>query len=289
MPSGNSPLGANFDPDSPYMQMNQEAEISTASVPDSVFQIPEVYQEVAASELLKGRFTQQFPTPRVPSRPEFVQAYLNRNFILRHLGDQSTVKLKKSELSRVTGTCDIAVQVTKADWSAGVARFGLEYIGGPSVTGRARGNCNFNGPSPAELEISGFSPDEDLETVMTSVAQILPTSEQYLAAEGIAFNVSAEEDASSPQGRSAKPRVLLKVDAGSTDAARRARVQGDVTINVVIGVDGHAHEPRITQGIGYGVDENALRALSMWLFEPARRDGKPVPLSSTIEMNFRLL
>ena len=37
------------------MQMNQEvAELSTAPVPDSVFQIREGYQEAAASELIKG-------------------------------------------------------------------------------------------------------------------------------------------------------------------------------------------------------------------------------------------
>jgi hypothetical protein len=37
------------------MQMNQELEeISTAPVPDSLFQIPEGYQEATASDLIKG-------------------------------------------------------------------------------------------------------------------------------------------------------------------------------------------------------------------------------------------
>jgi hypothetical protein len=43
------------DPDAPFMQMNQEVvELSTTPVPDSVFQIPEGYQEAPASELIKG-------------------------------------------------------------------------------------------------------------------------------------------------------------------------------------------------------------------------------------------
>jgi hypothetical protein len=43
------------DPDAPFMQMNQEVvELSTTPVPDSVFQIPEGYQEAAASDLIKG-------------------------------------------------------------------------------------------------------------------------------------------------------------------------------------------------------------------------------------------
>ncbi len=55
MPAGSHPSGASFDPNEPFMQMNQEvAELSTAPVPDSVFQIPEGYQEAPASDLIKG-------------------------------------------------------------------------------------------------------------------------------------------------------------------------------------------------------------------------------------------
>lgn len=55
MPAGSNPSGATLDPDAPFMQMNQEvAELSAAPVPDSVFQIPEGYQEAPASELIKG-------------------------------------------------------------------------------------------------------------------------------------------------------------------------------------------------------------------------------------------
>jgi TonB family protein len=295
MAAGSNPFGAGFDPESPFMQMDQEAEeISAAPVPDIVFQIPEGYQEVAASELFKGLFSGQTPKAIAGSQAEFVQSYVDRNLVLRYVGDGSaTVKLKKSQLSSMTGTCDIAVQIMKADWSAGVAHFRLQSIGTPSVPGRPRGTCNFRGPAPTELEISGFSPDEALESLTASVAGILPTSEQYLAAQGIAFNVSSEEantsQAGSPPQPGNAPKVLLKVDGGYTDAARRARLQGDVTLRFVVGADGHAHEPRVVQGIEPGIDENALRSVSMWLFEPARRAGKTVPVQSTIQMNFRLL
>jgi hypothetical protein len=57
MPAGSNPSGASFDPGAPFMQMNQEVvELSTAPVPDSVFQIPEGYQEAPAGELIKGLF-----------------------------------------------------------------------------------------------------------------------------------------------------------------------------------------------------------------------------------------
>ena len=48
-----SPLGAAFDPDAPFMQMNKEVvEISTAPVPDSVFQIPEGYKSAPAADII---------------------------------------------------------------------------------------------------------------------------------------------------------------------------------------------------------------------------------------------
>jgi hypothetical protein len=54
VPAGNRSIHA-IDPSTPFMQMDQEvAEISTAPVPDRVFQIPEGFQEAAASELIKG-------------------------------------------------------------------------------------------------------------------------------------------------------------------------------------------------------------------------------------------
>ncbi len=55
MPAGSSPFGANFDPSAPFMQINQEVvELSDAFVPDSIFQIPEGFREVAAADLING-------------------------------------------------------------------------------------------------------------------------------------------------------------------------------------------------------------------------------------------
>ena len=59
MPAGSNPAGVSYDPNEPFMQINQEvAELSTDPVPDSVFQIPEGYREAAASDLIKGLLAQ---------------------------------------------------------------------------------------------------------------------------------------------------------------------------------------------------------------------------------------
>jgi hypothetical protein len=59
---GAKPGGASLDPDAPLMQMNTEAvELSSAQLPDSIFQIPEGYREAPASDLVKGMFAKMQP------------------------------------------------------------------------------------------------------------------------------------------------------------------------------------------------------------------------------------
>jgi hypothetical protein len=64
VPAAGAAFGAGFDPNAPLMQMNQEAvELSTAPVPDSVFQIPEGYREATATEVFKGMVAKSQPVP----------------------------------------------------------------------------------------------------------------------------------------------------------------------------------------------------------------------------------
>ena len=60
-------------------------------------------------------------------------------------------------------------------------------------------------------------------------------------------------------------------------------------VRVVIGIDGTPQEALIVRGLGLGLDEMALEAINQWRFKPGTRDGQPVPVAATIEVNFRLL
>jgi hypothetical protein len=41
--------------------------------------------------------------------------------------------------------------------------------------------------------------------------------------------------------------------------------------------------------IGLGLDEKAMEALNRWRFEPGMRNGAPVTVAATVEVNFQLL
>lgn len=74
-----------------------------------------------------------------------------------------------------------------------------------------------------------------------------------------------------------------------TDDARKAKVQGAVTLQVLVGADGRAQDIRIVKGIGFGLDERALETVRGWKFIPAHDGSKrAVPASVTVEAYFRL-
>jgi TonB family protein len=87
----------------------------------------------------------------------------------------------------------------------------------------------------------------------------------------------------------AAPKLLHKIEPSYSIEARAAKVQGTVVLFVVIGTDGAASDVQLRKGVGYGLDEQALNAVTQWAFQPGMRDGMAVPVQASIEVNFRLL
>jgi periplasmic protein TonB len=101
---------------------------------------------------------------------------------------------------------------------------------------------------------------------------------------------SGQGDDSGPYARVAT-QVICRIcpDPAYSDEARKAKMQGLVTMRVLVGADGRVRDVQVTRGIGLGLDENAVRAVRAWQFIPAR-DGarRPVATWVTIETVFRL-
>jgi periplasmic protein TonB len=74
-----------------------------------------------------------------------------------------------------------------------------------------------------------------------------------------------------------------------TEEARKAKLQGKILLQVLVGVDGRPVRIQVLQGLGMGLDESAIEVLRTWRFSPARDAGKrPVRAWVTIETHFRL-
>jgi protein TonB len=53
--------------------------------------------------------------------------------------------------------------------------------------------------------------------------------------------------------------------------------RGDVVVDVVIDAQGRIAKSTLARGLGNGIDETVLATIQQWTFQPATRDGKPVP------------
>ena len=90
-------------------------------------------------------------------------------------------------------------------------------------------------------------------------------------------------------GGVSQPIAISKPEPEYSDEARRAKHQGEVLIQIVVDETGHPKNLRVLRGLGLGLDDKALEAVAKWLFKPALKDGKPVPVTSTVAVTFRLL
>jgi TonB family protein len=73
-----------------------------------------------------------------------------------------------------------------------------------------------------------------------------------------------------------------------SDDARRRHLEGTVTVEARIGADGHVTAPRVVDGLGFGLDQNALVALRQWQFRPGTQGGRPVDMTVDIDIEFNL-
>lgn len=85
------------------------------------------------------------------------------------------------------------------------------------------------------------------------------------------------------------PVVLVKVEPEYSEEARKAKWQGTVVLSVVVDEKGYPRDLKVLRSLGLGLDQKAIEAVEKWRFKPGLKDGKPVAVAATIEVNFRLL
>ncbi len=93
----------------------------------------------------------------------------------------------------------------------------------------------------------------------------------------------------SPGNGVSAPVLLYAPMSEFSDEARRNKYQGVCMISVIVDAQGIPHNPVVIQPLGEGLDQKALEAIPHYKFKPGMKDGHPVPVRITIEVNFRLL
>src|SRR5947199_350934 len=64
--------------------------------------------------------------------------------------------------------------------------------------------------------------------------------------------------------------LIWKIEPEYSDEARRAKVQGTVLLYLEVDEQGKPRNVHVRQGLGLGLDEKAVEAVTRWKFRPGR-------------------
>jgi|HubBroStandDraft_6_1064221.scaffolds.fasta_scaffold55693_2 TonB family protein len=84
------------------------------------------------------------------------------------------------------------------------------------------------------------------------------------------------------------PHLIHNVTPEFSDEARRKKIQGIVTLTMIVGTDGQPTDIQVVSPLGHGLDQKAAEAVKQWRFQPAMKDGNPVAQKITADVSFHL-
>jgi protein TonB len=85
-----------------------------------------------------------------------------------------------------------------------------------------------------------------------------------------------------------EPQVMSEVKIPYPDEARRAGIEGTVTLSITVDNEGRVVAAKIVKGQGYGLDEAALTAIKRFRFKPAVKNGEAVSTEMKYSYTFLL-
>lgn len=84
------------------------------------------------------------------------------------------------------------------------------------------------------------------------------------------------------------PVLIYSVEPEFSEEARKAKVAGNVLVNLWVDTNGLPSHVRVIRGVGMGLDEKAVEAVKQYKFRPAMEGGKPVLVELNVEVNFQI-
>ncbi len=85
------------------------------------------------------------------------------------------------------------------------------------------------------------------------------------------------------------PELIYKEEPEFSDEARKARHEGTVVIALEVDTNGRPINIRVVKGLGMGLDERAITAVSHWKFRPAMSGNHAVVAPALANVSFHLL
>jgi TonB family protein len=82
------------------------------------------------------------------------------------------------------------------------------------------------------------------------------------------------------------PRVTKQVNPQYSPGSRGVRIHGSVLIETIVSSRGDPKKTHVVRGLDKEIDAAAVDAVNQWLFQPGKKNGKPVAVRVQIEIQF---
>jgi TonB family protein len=89
-------------------------------------------------------------------------------------------------------------------------------------------------------------------------------------------------------GRGVFPHATYQPTPEYDNKARKKKIQGVVTLSLIVTKEGRTADIKVIKSLTPGLDQQAIKAVSRWEFEPVMQDGEPCPVRATVEVSFHL-
>ncbi len=135
-----------------------------------------------------------------------------------------------------------------------------------------------------ELEI--LDSEADAQTAITAVMQV--TQSKEIDVEDNTIFISVEEKPEFPGGDRALLN-FLNLNVKYPTVAQENGIKGTVTVSFVVNKDGSVTDARILRSVDQSLDKEALRVVNcLPKWKPGKQGGKPVRVSFSVPINFKL-
>jgi TonB family protein len=96
------------------------------------------------------------------------------------------------------------------------------------------------------------------------------------------------------------PKLIYQVEPEFSEKARKHKISGNVGVRLVVDIEGHVQDARISRSaaedfsknkdreMARTLDAEALKAVQQYRFEPGTFHSKPVPVELNVEINFQI-
>jgi len=131
--------------------------------------------------------------------------------------------------------------------------------------------------SQACFSALGQNPSQSSSSENTSSAKTAP-----------ATSVPDEKGIYRVGGGVSAPKLIHSVVPKYSKEAKRAKFEGVCSVDLVVDPQGMPRNIRISHPVGKGLDDNAIKAIQQYRFEPAKLAGRPVPVEIRVNVDFRI-